>query len=58
MISRNGHGYISTKHTVAILAKPGTYVIRALDTAGNKSKPSLKITIASTGNTSHPYTLT
>ncbi len=51
MISRNGHGYKTTKRTVLVLPlKTGTYVIRALDAAGNKSAASTKITITRTGN--------
>ena len=57
VISRNGHGYISTKRTVAVLTKPGTYLIRALDTAGNKSAASLKVTVTRTGNAKHPFSV-
>jgi hypothetical protein len=56
VITRNGHGYKSTKRTVFVLPlKAGTYVIRALDAAGNKSAPSLKVTIVRTGDAKHPF---
>ncbi len=56
VISKNGHGYQTTKRTVLVLPlKTGTYVIRALDAAGNKSAASTKITITRTGNATHPF---
>jgi hypothetical protein len=56
VISLNGHGFKSTKRTVLVLPlKAGTYVIRAVDAAGNKSAASRKVTITRTGNAKQPF---
>jgi hypothetical protein len=59
VVLRNGRRVKVTKRTVLVLPRSaGSYVVYAIDTAGNKGKRSKAVTVARTADKHHPFTIT